>query len=224
MPMPRNNLGILVRTPIVGAVGTGLMPALSPEAACDLYRAFLGDLFERLGPIKAAVTVFYDGDGPADLPAFLPKPWPLVPQVSGDPGVRMNAALRHLLSGPGSRAVVIGSGSPDLPLGYLKRAFQKLKHSDVVLGPAMNGGCYLIGVSSPAPGLFEGIEWGSNRVLAQTVDLAAHERRSVSLVAPWYVVDDASSFELLQSFCLARRLAGGVRLPRTERFLSRVIG
>lgn len=218
--MAGNKLGIFVRVPAVGTVKTRLWSALSPEAACDLYRAFLGDLFERLQHVKAAVTVFYGGDAPGELSSMLPRPWPLVAQSEGDLGVRMSAALRHLLSGPASRAVLIGSDSPDLPLPYLKRAFQRLKHSDVVIGPAMDGGYYLIGTRSAVPAIFEGVEWGSNRVLAQTIDAVAQQDLNASLLPPWYDVDDPQSLELLRALCAARRISGGVRLRRIEAWLS----
>jgi hypothetical protein len=116
--------------------------------------------------------------------------------------------------------VLIGSDSPDLPLPYLKRAFQRLKHRDVVIGPALDGGYYLIGLRAPTPALFEGIEWGSKRVLSQTTKIIAHEKLSVSLLPPWYDVDDAQSLELLRALCAARKLGGGVRLPRTEQLLG----
>jgi glycosyltransferase A (GT-A) superfamily protein (DUF2064 family) len=116
--------------------------------------------------------------------------------------------------------VLIGSDSPDLPLTFLKRAFQRLKHRDVVIGPAMDGGYYLIGLRAPTPALFEGIEWGSARVLSQTMAIIAREKLTVALLPPWYDVDDAQSLELLRALCAARKVGGGVRLPRTERWLD----
>ena len=222
--MPRNQLGVFARVPVAGEVKKRLTPPLSPDGACELYRAFLADLFERIHPVKADITLFAAGDPAAALSALAPRPWPVLAQSPGDLGARMAAALAHLLSEPNSRAVLIGSDSPDLPLAYLKRAFQRLKHRDVVIGPSMDGGYYLIGLRAPAPVLFEKVEWGSNRVLAQTMDIVRHEKLTVSLLPPWYDVDDLPSLELLRALCDARRLAGGVRLPHTERFLSRVIG
>jgi len=217
--MPRNKLGVFARVPVAGQVKTRMIPPLSPDTVCDLYRAFLADLFERLGQAKVSPTIFLAGEPASAFPPLLPRPWPLVPQAEGDLGARMAAAFRHLLTGPESRAVLIGSDSPDLPIPYLKRAFQRLKHRDVVIGPAMDGGYYLIGLRAPTPVLFEGVEWGSNRVLAQTIEIITREKLSVSMLPPWYDVDDAQSLELLRAMCAARRLGGGVRLPRTERLL-----
>jgi hypothetical protein len=214
-----HRLGIFARVPVVGTVKTRLVPALSPEAACELYRAFLGDLFERLQSVKAGHTVFCSGEPMGEVRGLMPKAWALVPQSSGDLGARMADAFRHLLDGPDVRAVLVGSDSPDLPLVQVRRAFQKLKHRDVVLGPAIDGGYYLIGLRAPAPGIFEGVAWGESTVLAQTMDAIERAGLTLSLLSPWYDVDDARSLELLRALCSARKNAGGVRLPRTERLL-----
>ena len=219
--MPRNQLGVFARVPVAGEVKTRLVPPLSPDGACELYRAFLADLFERLGPVKAKISVFAGGEPLAALSSLMPHPWPVVPQVAGNLGARMAAASAHLLARPGGRVVLIGSDSPDLPLPFLKRAFQRLKHRDVVIGPALDGGYYLIGLRAPTPALFEGIEWGSARVLSQTMEIVAREKLSIALLPPWYDVDDRESLEVLRALCAARKLGGGVRLPRTEQWLSR---
>jgi hypothetical protein len=218
--MPKNRLGIFARVPLVGQVKTRLIPALSAEEACELYRAFLGDLFERIQAAKVSPTVFFSGEPPEALSTLFPRPWPLVAQSGDDLGARMAAAFNHLLKSPGDRAVLIGSDSPDLPLPFLKRAFQRLKHRDVVLGPAMDGGYYLIGLRAPTPALFEGITWGSERVLPQSIEIIAREKLSLSLLPPWYDVDDVQSLELLRALSAARRLGGGVELPRTTRLLD----
>jgi rSAM/selenodomain-associated transferase 1 len=219
--MPRNKLGVFVRVPVAGEVKTRLVPPLSPDTACELYRAFLADLFDRLQSVKASINVFVAGEPVEEIAPLLPRPWKVVPQSDGDLGARMTGAFATLLGGTSGRAVLIGSDSPDLPLPFIKRAFQRLKHRDVVIGPAMDGGYYLIGLRAPAPALFEGVAWGTNRVLLQTVEIIQREKLTVSLLPLWYDVDDSQSLEVLRALCAARRLAGGVRLPHTERALAR---
>lgn len=216
----RNQLGIMARVPVAGRVKTRMAPGLSPGAASELYRAFLGDLFERLESARVHPTIFYDGSPRESLEALLPRPWPLVEQPEGDLGARMVAAFQHLLARPGNRAVLIGSDSPDLPLIHLRHAFQRLKHRDVVIGPALDGGYYLIGLRSAAPELFEHVAWGEPTVFAQTIEAIRSRGLSLSVLPPWYDVDDAGSLEMLRALCTARRLGGGVRLPRTERVLD----
>jgi rSAM/selenodomain-associated transferase 1 len=218
--MHRNRLGIFARVPAAGRVKTRWTPPLSAGEAAELYRAFLGDLFERLAQSKVLPTVFYHGEDPDALAALMPRPWPMVAQSGANLGARMAAAFQHLLAEPGDRAVIIGSDSPDLPLPFLRRAFQRLKHRDVVIGPASDGGYYLIGLRAPAPRLFQNVTWGESTVLAQTIENIARNGRSLSLLPVWHDVDDAQSLELLRALCAARRRSGGVRLPRTERLLE----
>ena len=111
----------------------------------------------------------------------------------------------------------MGSDSPDLPPVHVKRAFRLLKHRDVVLGPALDGGYYLIGLRAPAPALFRDIRWGSAAVLEETVHAAAADGLSLALTPPWYDVDDGASLGLLRSLCHARRAAGGERFVHIER-------
>lgn len=212
-------LGIFVKSPVVGEVKTRLVPPLDPAGANALYVAFLKDLLPRVRESKFVPTVFFSGERTAVLESVIPPGSPMVAQKGTDLGARLAAAFDHLLDAPGARAVIIGSDSPDLPIEHVKRAFQKLKHRDVVLGPAMDGGYYLIGLRAPAPALFEQIRWGTSSVLAETIDAVERTGLTLSLLPPWYDVDDARSLELLETLCRARRIAGVPLLRETERVL-----
>jgi len=215
-------LGIFVKAPVPGAVKTRLVPPLSPEEACALHEALAADVFRRAGRlVKVSVTVFYAGATPGSLASAMPPRAALVAQEGDDLGARLRAAFAHLLAGEGRTAVIIGSDSPDLPRPYLKRAFQRLKHHDVVLGPSVDGGYYLIGLRRALPVLFEGVRWGSEAVLAQTLDAVARAGASLALLPVWYDVDDSPSLALLEQLERARRLAGQPGLPAVREFLAR---
>jgi rSAM/selenodomain-associated transferase 1 len=215
-------LGIFVRTPVPGTVKTRLAAVIGEEAACDLYAAFLRDLFRRLHPVKGAgVTVFHEGDDPQTLEPIVPRGWRLLPQNGADLGQRLRAATSSLLERC-DRAVIIGSDSPDLPVQYIRRAFQRLKHKDVVLGPAADGGYYLVGLRAPAPVLFEGVRWGSDAVLRQTIDNVARAGLSLHSLPVWYDVDDEPSLRLLRTMLAARRVEGRDRLVATESVLKHI--
>ncbi len=218
--MPRNRLGVFVRSPVAGEVKTRLCPPLSPEAARDVYLACLSDLAARLRDTKNRPTVFLLGERTAALETALDPKWDVVAQVDGSLGDRLAAAFAHLLRNPTDRAVIIGSDSPDLPLPYLKRAFQSLKHRDVVLGPAFDGGYYLVGLRAPAPRLFDGIHWGSSTVFDETIDAIDRERMTLAVLPPWYDVDDASSLRFFAALNRARRLARAGVLRHSERVLA----
>jgi len=217
-----NKLGIFVRVPVPGAVKTRLVPPLTPDGSAKLYLAFLHDLTARLQRTRLRPTVFVSGGSPADLAPVLPRGWPVAEQRGEALGERLAAAFETLLQSPGARAVIIGSDSPDLPLTHVKRAFRLLKHRDVVLGPALDGGYYLVGLRAIAPALFRDIPWGSAAVFARTVDAVHKAGLSLALTPPWYDVDDAASLAMLKSLCDARRVAAGERLVHVERALEEI--
>jgi hypothetical protein len=212
---------VFVRAPAAGRVKTRLTPPLSPQQANDLYLAFLVDLCGRLrDSTKYRPTIFLAGARVPQLDEVLDPRWPVVAQAEGHLGDRLRAAFDLLLREPGERAVVIGSDSPDLPLAYLKRAFMLLKHRDVVIGPAVDGGYYLIGLRRPAPSLFEGNHWGTELVLDKTLDAVERDNLTLGLLAPWYDVDDDASLHFFASLNRARRIAGANRLRASERALD----
>jgi len=150
--------------------------------------AFLAQLSSRFEGSKYRPRVFADSE-----------------QEQGD---RWVAAFSELLLEPGDRAVIIGSDCPDVPLPFLKRAFQVLKHRDLVIGPSFEGGCYLIGLRRNAPGLFRNIHWGSATVLEEMLDAIERERMTLALVPPWHRVHDAESLRAFETLNRARRMAG----------------
>ena len=171
---------------------------------------------ERLRESKHRPVVFLAGERSPDLDSVLDPHWEVVAQVDGSLGDRLAAAFAHLLRVPGDRAVIIGSDSPDLPLPYLKRAFQALKHRDVVLGPAVDGGYYLIGLRRTAPALFREVAWGTPTVFEQTLATIEREHLTLALAPPWYDVDDPASLRFFATLVRARRLAGAGRLRQCE--------
>lgn len=221
--LPYKKLGIFVNTPVPGEVKTRLTPPLEPEEACELYRAFIGDLVARVSRLKkVSLTVFYAGSNAAALEGLVPSRTALIPQEGSSPGERLENAFRTLLAGDCAPACVIGSDSPDLPLAYIKRAFVKLKHREVVLGPSLDGGYYLIGLQRPVPEVLCGFSWGDSRVFRDTLGKVISHGLSLGLIPPWYDVDEVDSLSLLETMLIARKTAGGASLPRVERALASI--
>jgi rSAM/selenodomain-associated transferase 1 len=214
-------LGIFVKAPEEGAVKTRLVPPLSERQARDLYRAFIEDLFRRIQKLKkCSVTAFYSGESPDTIEEMLPKGWKRAAQRGSTLGERLQHAFEVLLADEGSSAVIIGSDSPDIPLLAIKRAYNKLKHKDVVLGPSTDGGYYLIGLKKQIPALFEDVPWGEDSVLRRTLEIVASRNKSLSLLPLWYDVDTPRSLELLQTLMLGKRIERSGRLHCTEAVLS----
>ena len=120
------------------------------------------------------------------------------------------------------RVVIIGTDCPDINAAIITKAFDALRSHDVVLGPAVDGGYYLIGLSKPCPDIFQGISWGSDRVYGET--LVAVERAGLTLATLplWYDVDSAHGLAILRNEVRARRLARRDRLAAVEEALRRI--
>jgi rSAM/selenodomain-associated transferase 1 len=216
-------LGIFVKDPQEGDIKTRLVPPLSEGDACELYRAFLEDLFKRVQKLKkCSVTAFYSGASADPVREMLPKGWSLTPQRGNTPGERLQHAFEALLAEEGNYAVIIGSDSPDIPLLAIKRAYNKLKHKDVVLGPSADGGYYLIGLKQQFPALFEDVPWGEDSALRRALEIVASRNMNLSLLPLWYNVDTPQSLELLETMMLGKRIERSGRLHRTERVLLKL--
>ena len=215
-------LAVFARIPEPGRVKTRLVPPLTEHGACELYTAFVADLFRRLGRLKKVdTTVFYAGGAdPSALARLAPARFAFAAQQGETLGDRLTSAFAQLLGRPGSIAVAIGSDSPDVPLSYIKQAFLKLKHRDVVLGPASDGGYYLVGLNRELPELFAGPEWSTEGVLERTLETIETRSLRGSLLPLWYDVDDAASLALLRVMIAGRRIDRRDRLRDTERVLD----
>jgi uncharacterized protein len=203
-----NVLGLFAKRPVAGQVKTRLAAASSPEWAARVATAFLHDTVERLAGIQARRVLAY---APDDAEAYFrdvaKDRFELVPQGSGDLGQRMAAFFtRQLERGP-AKVALLGTDSPTLPLPFVEQAFGELERADVVLGPATDGGYYLIGCRRVPP-LFEGVAWSSSRVLAETVARLTDPQWRLALLPPWYDVDTPDDWEVLRGHLAALERAG----------------
>lgn len=205
----------MAKHPAPGRVKTRLAAALGDETACALSRAFILDLADRLDGLPYAVTWAY---WPPDAPFAV-----LVPgaccraQEGGDLGARMRNAIDAALADRAAAAIVIGADVPHVDAAVLAEAAEALADgTDVVLGPAHDGGYYLIGVAEPRVMLFEGIAWGSRDVLATTLARAAGAGLRSHLLPATFDVDEPADIVALQAL-LSR---GRDDLPRTAKLLA----
>ena len=200
----------MARHPVAGRVRTRLAAVLGADAACALYRAFVLDLAERLGAMPYAVTWAYTPPD-APFPELLPGAG-CRPQRGRDLGERLTGAIgEEFAAGPGP-VIAIGADAPHIPAAALAEAAATLAHgADVVLGPAADGGYYLIGLGRPAPDLFAGIAWGTAGVLEATLARARAAGLAPHLLPPSFDIDQPADLARLRAL-LAR---GEVSLPRT---------
>lgn len=200
-----NALGIFCRAPRLGQVKTRLAKARGDEWALGLYRAMLRDTFDLARALSPDVTTFATytpSDAFVDEAVvdenYLNAFWngPRLKQCEGDLGDRMLNAFAQLRSRGFERIALIGSDSPNLPIRYVQHAFEILREYDLTVGPAWDGGFYLIGASREIPeGLFDGIVWGGDEVYERLLDIRDQMRDSeaalTSATLPsWHDVDD----------------------------------
>jgi rSAM/selenodomain-associated transferase 1 len=197
-PRPNEDLlAILARDPVVGRGKTRLAAAIGPQAAAELYRAFLLDLELRLGGERGwSLLWVYEPPG-APFAERIGTRCPTVPQVEGDLGMRMAAAMHEAIRRGAKRVVLVGSDVPHLDPATVAEAFARLREgADLVLGPAEDGGYYLIGARSVPP-VFDGVSWGGSEVFVQTVARARRAGLRLVEVARTYDIDSAADLRRL---------------------------
>lgn len=167
MQFPGDKILIFARAPVPGACKTRLIPALGAVGAAALSERLLVRLLARLEERPVAPVILCCTPD-VDHPAFARHQGERWRQEGADLGERMANAARRALE-TGSRVLLIGTDCPLMESHYLSRAFEALDEVEVVIGPAEDGGYVLLGLRRFHPGLFRGIEWGSHRVLAQTL-------------------------------------------------------
>jgi hypothetical protein len=211
-------LGLFAKWPQPGAVKTRLAAESSPDWAARVAEAFLHDLMERLLAVDVQrVLAFAPREAEAGFADLARGRFILTPQGDGDLGQRMKAFLSEQFHADAEAVVLLGTDSPTVPLAYVEQAFRALEQADVVLGPAQDGGYYLLGCTRRLPPLFENITWSSPRVLAETVARLSDPAWRLALLPPWYDIDTLADWQMLCGHLAALRRAGlDPGVPRTE--------
>jgi hypothetical protein len=172
--MKTNALIIFTRNPILGKVKTRLAKTIGNEKALKVYRDLLFHTMTVTENLDCDKYVFYDQH--IEKNDF----WPTIfyekkMQLGADLGARMQNALAELFDLGYKNCIIIGSDLFDLKDKHIIEAFSKLEKADAVIGPAEDGGYYLLGLKKIIPSLFTNKNWGSNSVLEDTLrDLATH--------------------------------------------------
>jgi rSAM/selenodomain-associated transferase 1 len=192
-------LVLFAKRPVVGRVKTRLSPPLSPEQACDLYRAFLLDSLDLIRGLSGGRAVELAVDEPWD-DDHLFRGLTVSRQCGADLGQRLLHAFRSSQASGGTATVVIGSDSPTLPRELVVEAFDRLgDDADVVLAPSDDGGYVLLGVRVPRPELFRDIPWSEPRVAERTRERASESGLRLVELTGWYDVDDPVGLQRLRS-------------------------
>ncbi|MBD1919170.1 MULTISPECIES: TIGR04282 family arsenosugar biosynthesis glycosyltransferase [Cyanophyceae] len=184
---------MFTRYPEPGRTKTRLIPHLGPEGAADLQRQMTEHVFTHVTAatqgLPLVVEVHFAGGSLAQMQGWLGNAVTYCDQSSGSLGDRLIAAFGQSfdLGRPG--AIAIGSDCPALGGNHLAAALQALERVDVAIGPATDGGYYLIGLRRLETALFKDIDWGTDRVLGQTLAIATAQGLTVELLTPLTDID-----------------------------------
>jgi rSAM/selenodomain-associated transferase 1 len=215
-PMNTCAIAVMAKAPQPGRSKTRLMPALRPEQAAQLSAAFLRDVTENIVAAARDVPIagyiayapaglehLFDGHLAANTGLVLADGSPDMPADVTGFGRCLLHAIKSLLAGKFGAACVLNSDSPNLPTEFLVRAARLLAQPGdrAVLGPAEDGGYYLLGLKTPHAHLFADIAWSTGTVARDTARRAAEIGLELVGLPSWYDVDDAPSLaRLMDSF------------------------
>jgi len=197
--MKQNLYGIMIKYPEPGRVKTSLAKAVGHEKAAHIYRKVAELMMENTSPINCAYgrIVFYDPtDRQKDFAEWLSGEQ-FIPQQGDDVGERMDNAIRVLLAMGAEKAVLTGADIPDLSDKIIEASFRELGYADIVIGPAKDGGYYLIGMKAPHSEIFQDIPWSTGRVFKETMRIIEKLQLSCTSITTLSDLDTEDDYKRL---------------------------
>lgn len=205
---------MMAKAPEPGRVKTRL--GLEPADAAAIATAFIEDTWRAIGTVTGAERALAFAGDESALPACLAGA-PRWAQRGADLGARIEHTIAEGL-GRADRIIVVGSDAPGLPPMLLAGARAMLESHDAVLGPAIDGGYYLIGMRRCEPELFDALPWSQPTTRAATIERLAQRGYSLALLPAWFDVDDRTGMGLLHHAIAAALIDA----PSTARALATV--
>lgn len=213
-------VSIVCKTPGIGGGKSRLRPLLGAEMVQRLSACFIRDVAAALEAVPEALgrelyALFSPVGSEACLRALLPSPWTLIPREEASVGAVLEASMAAFLADRHDCAIMVNGDSPTLPTAFIEQAIAALRAPGdrVVLGPALDGGYYLVGLKRPHARLFQDIAWSTPDVLSRTLERAGEIGLSSSLLPMWYDVDEPQDFLRLQAELSAQAPCPGAALP-----------
>ncbi|MFA5117289.1 MAG: TIGR04282 family arsenosugar biosynthesis glycosyltransferase [Candidatus Omnitrophota bacterium] len=192
---------VFAKEPQAGLVKTRLNGELSQGMCVRLYKAFLKDTLCLARSVKCFVRALaYESyRAQPDYLKSVARDFIFHEQKGKGLGEKMRNAFGFARRMDCDKIVIMGSDSPNLPAKRINDAFKLLDTNDIVLGPSLDGGYYLIGLKAPCAGIFRGVRWSSQTVFARTLKNALSMGKKVSALKSWYDVDEPFSLSLLRN-------------------------
>jgi len=191
---------LFTRFPEPGSTKTRLIEKLGPEGAAGLQQQMTEWIAAEIAGLQGsgAITaeIHYEGGDAAKMAQWLGPRFIYRKQEGGDLGRRMAIAFRSAFADHMQQVVIMGSDCPAITAAVIDKALRKLTECDLVLGPTFDGGYYLIGLNRMEESLFQGIDWGTKEVLAQTVERAGQANLAVCLLEKLHDVDRPEDLDI----------------------------
>jgi rSAM/selenodomain-associated transferase 1 len=180
---------LFLKAPRPGLVKTRLARGMGPEEAARAYRSLVETLLQELAPLSRVTVRFTPDNARPDIEAWLRPGWSALPQGEGDLGRRLDRAVRDAFDQGPEPILILGSDCPWVTRHDLREAETALSESDVVFGPALDGGYWLVGMRRFLPSLFRDIPWSTADTLAVSRRRAAEDGCRVRLLRALSDVD-----------------------------------
>ena len=188
----KQNIIFFVKYPKKDKVKTRLAKSVDKTLVIELYKCFVADMLETLETLNANTTIFFQPDVSKEkMQTWIGHKYPLFEQKGDDLGERMYHAFHQMFQNGCNECIIVGSDTPDLPAAIYQEAFAKLKESDGVIGPAADGGYYLLGLHKRSldPSLFQNILWSSEHVFSQTLEKIRQLHYKMNQLPKWEDID-----------------------------------
>mgnify|MGYP003989712999 CR=1 FL=1 len=213
---------LFARDLILGQVKTRLSSLFDDETILRLYTCFVEDSLEKIRQVDNAdcfvgispsnISGFFNGIEDSDTRLFI--------QQGKDLGDKMRQAFVDRFSDGYKKVVIIGSDSPSLPVSYINQALNSDK--DLMLGPSTDGGYYLIAMTGKVSEVFDGIAWGTEQVLDETLNRVKKAGVSLELLPVWYDVDFPEDLKFLKTHLELITQSGLCEVSKTKKILDEI--
>lgn len=194
-----DRLIVFLKAPREGTVKTRLAAEIGDAAALQAYRTLVGTLLDQLASLPDVELRFTPDTARALIEPWRQPHWRAHPQGDGALGERLQRAFEHSFAAGARRVAIIGSDCPEVTEADIHAAWSALEVHEVVLGPARDGGYWLIALRRPCATLFEDIPWSTPAVLSATLDRARAAGLSMQLLRELTDVDTAAEWAAFQT-------------------------
>lgn len=211
---------IFTRIPEAGKTKTRLMPYLSGEECAKLHTCFLKDISAAARKVEADILVFYTGGKPDVLKKIFGRKTQYFEQVGETLGDRMHNAISSVLGTGYDQAVLIGTDVPTINAEIIEKAFSQIDDKQIVMGPTLDGGYYLIGMNTTVKEVFDLNQYGNSTVFEATVRVARNSGFKVAIVDKLSDIDEPGD---VTAFRRAMRSDKNLRKSSTGKMLAEAI-